>query len=144
MKIKDLEARISALPDDVLEDPGSLFSSVLDLYENSRIDNTNLDENGDMLLFQWGSYDWGQGLTFELDLTRQAIPSDREDPPILQLRCTYRYDPAEFHDTGEGNRWCHNPSQLDEFRQFVFSSEAFSLAASQQHNALEIDLEDVE
>lgn len=142
--LEDLKTQISALSSDVSSNPERLFSLVLDLYEGMRIDGTDLDEDGDMLLFQWGSYDWGQGLHFELDLTRQAIPAGEEDPPIVQLHCTYRYDPAQFDDIVSGNRWCHNPSELHEFRQFVLSSEALRRAASRPQISFELELEDAE
>lgn len=32
-----------------------------------------------MLLFQWGTYDWGHGPHFEVDLTRELIRHGAED-----------------------------------------------------------------
>ena len=142
--LDDLRARLLALSDDVSSRPDRLFSSALDLYEGVRIDGTALEEDGDMLLFQWGSYDWGQGRHFDLDLTRQAIPSGQEDPPILQLHCTYRYDPGQFADIVAGNRWCSTPGGADEFRQFVLNSGALQRAKSHAHVSLEIWLDDAE
>jgi hypothetical protein len=142
--LEDLQTQLLALPDEVTARPVRLFSSVLDLYEHTRIPDTALDSGGDMLLFQWGAYDWGQGLHFELELARQAIPAEEEDPPIFQLRCTYRYDPRMFQDVAAGDRWCDHPAELNDFRQFVLSSEPLRRAQSQPLLGFEIWLEDVE
>ena len=140
--LEDLRSQIFGLSAEVLSNPERLFSAVLGFYEDTRIEGTNLDDDGDMLLFQWGSYDWGQGLQFELDLTRQAIPAGQEDSPIRQLRCTYRYDPTHFNDIVAGSQWCHSPSQLDEFRQFVLGSRALRRAVGRPQNSFELSLED--
>jgi hypothetical protein len=142
--LKDLQSQLLALPDDVTASPARLFSSVLDFYEHTRIADTALDSDGDMLLFQWGTYDWGQGLRFELDLTRQAIPAEEEDPPIFQLHCTYYYDPSKFQDIIAGDRWCHRPAQLKEFRRFVLDAEPLRRAQRHSQLALEIWLDDAE
>jgi hypothetical protein len=109
--LTDIQARLSALPSDILAKPERLFAAVFEFYETIRLDNSSLEEDGDMLLFQWGSYDWGHGLNFELDLTRQSIPFGEEDPPICQLQCTYRFDPAQISEIPAGNRWCHQPNE---------------------------------
>ena len=142
--LKDLQDQLLALPDEVRASPDRLFSSVLDFYERTRIPGTALESDGDMLLFQWGAYDWGQGLHFELELARQAIPAGEEDPPIFQLHCTYRCDPAMFQDIAAGDRWCHDPTELKEFRRFVLDSEPLRRAQRQSQRALEIWFEDAE
>ena len=144
MKLTDIQERISALPEEVLARPEKLFPVILEFYEDARIDDTSLEEDGDMLLFQWGSYDWGQGPSFELDLTRQAIPAGTEDPPILQLQCTYRYEPAYFQNVVPGNQWCYSPHELAEFRSFVLGSEAMRRAAGLTPASMDILLEDAE
>lgn len=84
-------------------------------------------ENGDMLLFQWGTYNWGDGTQFEINITRQFIESAAEDDDaISQLQLTFKFPPgkdsAEF---GSGNRWCNSQSEIDPFRDFIFSNRAF-------------------
>ncbi|MET0857780.1 MAG: hypothetical protein ABWY27_13580, partial [Telluria sp.] len=32
----------------------------------------------DMLLYQWGSYDWGSGKYFEINITRQFVEAELE------------------------------------------------------------------
>jgi len=144
MTLEELQQRMAEIPLQVRESPARLFEAVLHLYETDRISGTSVAEDGDMLLFQWGSYDWGNGRFFELDLTRQAIPSGEEDPPILQLGCTYRYEPAPFEGVEAGNRWCSSPAGLDAFRSFVLGSEALRRAAGQAHVSFSNDIDDAE
>ena len=51
--------------------------------------------DSDMLLYQWGAYDWGKGLYFELNITRQFIENDlQDDDAISQLSLTYKFEPT--------------------------------------------------
>jgi hypothetical protein len=83
-------------------------------------------ENGDMLFYQWGTYDWSDGTQFEINITRQFIESGAEhDDAISQLQLTFKFTPEK--DTaalGEGNRWCNSQSEIRPFREFIFSNRA--------------------
>jgi hypothetical protein len=129
-----MEAMLATAPE-LRASPVTLFPMVLELYGRERIDRTAIDEDGDMLLFQWGVFDWGEGPRFEIDLTRQVIiPEDDDeeaDQEIQQLRCTFRYEPEQFEDLLCGNRWCQTPEDLDAFRAFVHGSEALRRASLQ-------------
>jgi hypothetical protein len=79
-----------------------------------------------MLLFQWGTRDWGKGEAFEYNLTRQLTPGD-DDADIWQLRLTFRFAPSpERRALGAGNQWCHSPAELAGLRSFVRGSAAFA------------------
>lgn len=54
--------------------------------DNYRIENNkyNRQENTDMLLFQYGVYDWGNGKNLEIDFVRQLIKGD----DIIQIHIT--------------------------------------------------------
>jgi hypothetical protein len=98
---------------------------MLDFYRQVRPDCALIEE-GDMLLFQWGTYDWGQGPSFEFDLTRQyAQAPSGEDEGLTQLHLTLRFAPSDsLRALGSGNRWCSAPAGIDEFRDFIISSDA--------------------
>jgi len=83
-----------------------------------------------MLLYQWGTYDWGNGKRFNLVLTRQFILEGAEDDEgIFQLHLTFLYAPTQaLESLNEGNRWCRSPAQLDEFQNFVRASLAYRTA----------------
>lgn len=144
MNLEDIRAELANLPDEVLSKPDTLFPVVLDYYQSSRIEGTSLEDDGDMLLFQWGSFDWGQGQWFEVDLTRQAIEADAEDGSIQQLRCTFRYESGDFSDIEAGNRWCYSPNEVEDFRLFVIGSATVRRASELTHTSLEIQIENAE
>jgi hypothetical protein len=91
-------------------------------------------EDADMLLFQWGTYDWGTGEHFSLNLTRQLIVSeDAEDDDIWQLRLTFEFEPDnQLRTLGRGDKWCCSLSELPEFREYVYQSAAFRTCTAHQ------------
>jgi hypothetical protein len=101
-------------------------AEMLAFYESvSPIGCTN--EKGDMLLFQWGTYNWGDGTQFEINIKRQFIESAAEDDDAMsQLQLTFKFPPDK--DTtalGNGNRWCYAQSEIRQFREFIFANRAF-------------------
>jgi len=115
------------------------FAQMFAFYQSVSPEGCN-EADGDMLLFQWGTYDWGSGAQFELNITRQFIEQElQDDDAISQLSLTFRFAPTpERKILGEGNRWCGGPTELQEFRAFTFSSPAFTTVAEQQAVAVEI------
>jgi hypothetical protein len=99
---------------------------MFDFYAAERADGCDPEEDGDMLLFQWGTYDWGEGEAFEFNITRQLMGDD-EDAEVRQLRLTFRFEPTSaLRALAQGNRWCQSPQRLDEFRAFVLGTPAFA------------------
>ena len=108
--------------------PGPGIEAMLEFYRKERAEECDLDQDGDMLLFQWGCNDWGEGEFFELDLTRQFIYGSGEDDHIRQLHLTFQFEPTEsLREIEDGNRWCHSPRDLADFRAFIESSQAIKL-----------------
>jgi hypothetical protein len=102
------------------------FSLLMDFYcKNRALGATSIDDDGDQLLFQWGSFDWGQGENFEVNLTRQIIlPDGDDDFEIWQLSLTYGCPTTkEWASLGGGNKWCDRPEQLQSFQSFVLESQ---------------------
>jgi hypothetical protein len=98
-------------------------------------------EDADMLLFQWGTYDWGTGEHFSFNLTRQLIVSeDAEDDDIWQLGLTFEFEPDnELRTLGRGDKWCCSLSDLPEFREYVYRSAAFTTCTAHQIRQTVID-----
>lgn len=96
-------------------------------YATLRVLGCSTDDDGDMLLFQWGTYDWGAGLHFEFDLTRQFILDGADgDVGISQLSLTLHFPASDdLRRLGSGDRWCHAPGDLEEFRAFVLGSDVY-------------------
>jgi hypothetical protein len=116
------------------------IDAMIEFYRSTRADDCDLDRDGDMLLFQWGTYDWGQGRRSELDITRQFIPAGREDEDIWQLSLTFLFDP---NLNANENRWCMSPTELDDFVAFVGSRAAYLATADGTPVAVELDFEAV-
>jgi hypothetical protein len=109
------------------------FEAMLRFYAERRVEGCDLEADGDMLLFQWGMYDWGEGPEFELDLTRQVIfPDEEDDDAIWQLHLTYHYQPTgELRALGADDRWCPVPADLPGFREFILASKPYQLLRAQ-------------
>jgi len=82
--------------------PAAGIEAMLAYYAEERVDGCPLDEDGDMLLFQWGTYDWRDGPAFEVSIVRQFIVTDDEEPRQLNLR--FRYAPAAGASASEADR----------------------------------------
>jgi len=106
---------------------------LLSFYEDERAEECEIGEDGDMLLYQWGSYDWIIGVeAFELDITRQLIGPGHEDEDIFQLSLTFKFAPTiESRAIKNGNRWCSRPTEVDSFRDFIHKSAAFQAVVGQ-------------
>ena len=112
------------------------------------------EEDGDMLLFQYGTYDWGDGRTFEIDVTRQFMDlhhvfedeDDEEDgdgqATMSQLHLTFHFAPsAELDALGAGNKWYESPAAEKEFLAFVFGSKALALVGDRTAAKIELEHE---
>lgn len=103
------------------------ISLMLRFYLDERADDCEIDKDGDMLLYQWGCYDWGQGEMFELNITRQFMEAAGEDEDIHQLSLTFKFKPSEsLRKLADGNHWCHSPGTISEFQSFIESSMAYN------------------
>lgn len=76
------------------------------------------DQEGDMLLYAWGTYDWGQGPAFSLGLRRQIIyPNGPDDQDIWQLSLSYDYEPkSAFETLGQGEERCTSTEVAANFK----------------------------
>ena len=105
---------------------------------SSAADGVPVDQNGDMLLFQWGTYAFTGSPSFQLDITRQYILPDNDEP--YQLLLTLHYEPTEkTKSLGHGNQWCDSPDQLAEFREFIEASDAYRLLADSKPARVELE-----
>jgi len=119
--IKELRKylRGAALPNrDMTIEEG--VEAMIRFYREVHATDCDLERDGDMLLVQWGVYDWGKGEHFEFDLTRQFIPVKDEEPEMWQLSLKYQFTPDdELRSIGEGNKWWSLPAKVAEFREYV-------------------------
>jgi hypothetical protein len=116
---------------------------MLDFYRSVRADDVDLSSDGDMLLIQWGTWDWGDGPSFQYDITRQFItdvddPDDADDA-FWQLSLTLHFEPSNsFVAIGSGERWCHSLDEVDDLAQFIADEPATSAAQRSTPSRVEL------
>jgi len=113
------------------------FDAMLDFYRDMRADGCALENDADMLLFQWGTYSTfprAGGIVaeaFDLNLTRQLILDERgEDDDIWQLALNFEFEPKDqLRALGRGDKWCHSLQELPPFRDYVLASAPYTVCA---------------
>jgi hypothetical protein len=131
--------------------PDEATTLMLSFYKHTRADDVNLEADEDMLLFQWGVYDWGQGEYFEYTITRQLIADrafiDKEtheewtERMFEQLSLTFRYKLSEaLRGLPSGNRWCYRPEELTDFAQYIAESPATLAVRNEIAHRVELDI----
>ena len=108
-------------------------------------DAAPLEEDGDAVLAQFGTYDFRGQREFSADLTRQFLEAGDEDPPMWQLSCTLHWAPnAETEAVGSGHLWSFGKT-LDEFfaEAVVLPGWAWALDGVQAPQDLAIILDGV-
>ena len=149
-RIKQSGAAINTLT------PSKGVRLMLDLYKAIRAENCELDDDGDMLLFQWGTYDWGKGPSFQFDITRQFTVSHseedeeeyeeeydeefEEDAAVFQLSLKFHFVAStEFDALKSGNHWCRTPAELPGFEAIIFDSDAYRAVQASRPSKVTVD-----
>ena len=109
------------------------IDAMLASYEEQRAECAPFDEDGDMLLYQWGMED----KSFLLDVTRQFILPDEDEPYQLSLMFYYPSD-AELDKFEGGNEWCSTPRGLKAFRKFIDASKPFRQLADRKPRRVKV------
>jgi hypothetical protein len=124
---------------------GDLISAAIQFYTDCPASGLSEEVGSDMLLFQYGCHDWGDGVMFEVDLTRQFIVADEDgDDAISQLHFTAYFEPDdELRVIGSHNRWCMSHDEVAEFRNEVLNSPALALAAKRHRREARVEWENV-
>ncbi|CAN5900069.1 hypothetical protein BH23ACT12_BH23ACT12_12560 [soil metagenome] len=128
--------------DPTTDSHATVFDAMLRYYAEVRVNGCNPADDDDMLLLDWGSYDWGQGRAYEIDLSRQVLLPGRTDESVVQLHVVCR-----FPNTGDlakipvGNDWWGSPGTVDEFAEVLKGNVAVAAAADAQPLSVEIYLE---
>ena len=130
-KLKEKDLTLASLPD--------VF---LDYYRTVPFETADVENDGDMLLFEYGIFDWGQGEYFQIGLTRQLIEQhddeEEEEDHMYQLRVTLFFRPTEFAPVGDFNKWSSGCSDLDEFKGVIVTSAGYQAALNHTPIKLEI------
>ncbi|MDB6122424.1 MAG: hypothetical protein JWQ71_1417 [Pedosphaera sp.] len=105
---------------------------MMDFYQQVRAEDCPLEEDGDMLLYEWGTYDADKGRLFQCGITRQFIQADSEgDDGMSQLSLKFYFQPSAASDALEsGNEWCYSPEGVEDFDSFMKGNAAFQAVQS--------------
>lgn len=125
---------------------------MVEFYRDVRADGCDPQRDADMLLFQYGTHDWGEGEQFEFDMTRQLVLPNADtsangaiedaDAFIWQLHLTLRFSPTPaLRALGSHNRWCKSPAEIDEFVEAVRKTAAFDIVRCRSGESILLDYE---
>jgi hypothetical protein len=118
--------------------PETAITTMLGFYSEVRAKGCPIKEDGDMLLYQWGT---GTGKSFYLDITRQFILAGSDsDDGMSQLSLTLHFNPNHaLRRIKDGNEWCYSPKDLPKFRKFIERSAPYRAVATSQPKRVELD-----
>ncbi len=104
-----------------------------------------VDEDGDGVLAQFGTYRVRGTPEFNVDLTRQFIATGDDDAPTWQLSCTFYWDTTpETVALGSGSLWSFDSRLEDFFRNAaLLPGWGWALGTNEQPKSLEITLDQV-
>ncbi len=111
-----------------------LFPAIfIDYFQAVKFKEVDEENDGDMLLFQYGIYDWGKGIFFELNFTRQfyRIFPKSYSHRIYQLGVTFFYSPNAFKEIKTLTKWSSDCKNLEEFQHFILNSQGFKTASKE-------------
>ena len=113
---------------------------LIDYYVELDFPELDRADDGDMLLFQYGTYDRGDGLFFEIDFTRQFYQffADDEDHEIIQQSFTFYFDPDRFRHIASFDIWSNAVATLDDFRATILNSQGYREALAHRPEHFEI------
>jgi hypothetical protein len=117
---------------------------LIDYHKDVEFTEVSRADDGDMLLFQYGTYDWGEGLFFEIDFTRQFYQffTDTDDHEIIQQSFTFYLDPKDLDHVTSFNLWSNALESIEEFETMILKSEGYIEAVRRTPEKFEISVTD--
>ena len=122
--------------------PREVIAAMCDFYAQQRAEGADLDQDGDMLLYQWGVYTFGQPEAFQVDITRQFMVTGEDEPQQLHWTCYFKPTDA-LRKISASNQWCSSPGELPQFRKFVEASDAIKAVGDAKPDRVELGFEQV-
>ena len=118
---------------------------IIEYYSELEFPELDRADDGDMLLFQYGTYDWGDGPFFEVDFTRQFYQffADAEDHEIIQQSFTFYFDPERFRHIEPFDLWSNTVTSFSEFEAAIVNTQGYREALAHPPEKFEISIEDV-
>lgn len=112
----------------------------LNFFKDYKTKESLVHKEADMLLFQYGVYDWqdGNGKEFNFELVRQfEIPKEDE---FLQLSLSLFYDSAPIGEVASFNSWSIESKDLQEWKKQIKLTEGYERSRNLRPKRIEISL----
>ena len=91
--------------------PREGIGAMCSFYADERVDGAAVENDRDMLLYQWGIDTFNAPDVFQLSITRQINVTGESQP--YQLELIFSFPPTvELRKIDIGNQWCRSPSDL--------------------------------
>ncbi|MCX2679078.1 hypothetical protein OOZ15_03915 [Galbibacter sp. EGI 63066] len=124
--------------------PDNIITLSEKLYANFKVRGISVEETkeNDMLLFQYGTYDWGDelGEHFSFDITRQFY---KKNGDIYQLSLTLIFDPINFKELNPYNKWSSYFQSIGEWATHIKTTQGYHLSKSQPIQSYELTMDRV-
>ena len=118
--------------------PSDGIRLMVHFYRTTRAEGCDVEQDGDMLLFQYGTHEQ----RFELDITRQFILEGGEDEEFRQLSLRFEFIAApDLESIGSGDQWCGSPSDIDDFERFIATHAATLAVGSREDGQVRLTYE---
>ena len=96
----------------------------INYYNNYSVIKNKKEPDDDMLLFQFGSYDWdGSSEKFEINLTRQFLGKNDE---FIQFSYTAKFNPKEFESLGSFSSWSIDEDNIEKWISSIKTQEFYN------------------
>ena len=119
-----------------------LLQVMVDFYNEYQIQNVDSTiPDNDMLLFEYGIYDWqdGKGENFTISIVRQFYIEDEVSDGFTQLHFVLYFDKDEFKGVeASANKWSVDFENIDEWKQYVIKMEGFKLVEEKLPHSFDI------
>jgi hypothetical protein len=118
-------------PKDLTLTPENALDLMIEFYHSAHVKGVDSDiPDNDMILFQYGTYDWqdGNGRRFSLDFTRQFILETEDEPYQLSLILYYSSD--TIGDMESYSRWSIIDPSISDWATEIRSTMGFKMVSS--------------
>jgi len=98
------------------------------MFHALKVEGIPVHPDCDLLLFQYGVYDWGDqfGKHFSLDVTRQFTTEDEDEP--YQLGFTLIYEPDVFKNCAAYGCWSFEYPLLENWAEHIKTTQGYLLS----------------
>lgn len=135
--------------------PSQALDLMLDWYANERCaDAYPIDEDGDGVLIQWGTYGFDAPPTFHFDVTRQFITAERwisrrlrrvssRDTALWHLHLTLHFAEAVETKDLSDSLWLFDPNETSAARADVTERGVMDVLGDRRPTTIELTFERV-